>query len=329
MFNQGFPFFPILLIVKVVGTESPSVIGVVAAYRRPQMLVNLLGSLAGATTLRKVIVVDNGSDEETERAAKQAPVPVLYHRPEGNLGCGGGVARGLKLGLQEEGVTHFCMLDDDAESRPGALDILIREMILAEADVAVPLVLTREGFIGWPPGLQEAHPWEVIRRPRITPAEYYKRCGTGPVPFTWAPWPMMAVSARAVRECGCPRDDFWLCAEDLEYSLRITRRHTGVLVPAATCRHLPPASSGGDALGGAHYLRFCLMLQNLSYLCTRLAHGRRSIRHLPGNYLRFMRTFGVNGTSLRDAGLALWHGAVRGKPGGVAGALKERMRDEG
>ncbi len=254
-------------------------------------------------------------------------MPVEYHRPESNLGCGGGVARGLQLGLREPGVAHFCVLDDDAEAAPGAVQALIQGMKSASADVAVPLVLNRDGHITWFPGLQERHAWDVVRQPGLKPEDYVRLCGPMPVPFTWAPWPMIAVSTRAVRECGVPRDDFWLCAEDLEYTLRLTYRRKGVMVPTAACRHLPPASSGGDEIGGPHYLRFCLMLQNLCYLCTRLPHGRRARRHLPGNYRRFMRIFGTNRSTVRDASLSLWRGVVLGRPAGAAGAdgFKQRF----
>jgi hypothetical protein len=199
-------------------------------------------------------------------------------------------------------------------------------MNAASASVAVPLVLNKEGHISWFAGLREPKPWAVIRRPGLTPAEYCRVCGTDPVPFTWAPWPVMAVSAQAVRERGYPRDDFWLCAEDIEYSLRLTYRDRGVLVPTAVCRHLPPAASGGDNVGGAHYMRFCLLLQNLSYITTRLPHARRSVRHLPGNYIRFFCIFGLGRSTVRDAWLTWWRGAVRGKPAGTTGCDGFRQR---
>lgn len=308
-------------------SEPASVIGVVAAYRRPEKLANLLNSLKGEKALTKVIVVDNGFDAETESVCRGASVAVMYYRPESNLGCGGGVARGLALGLKEQAVTHFCLFDDDSEITPGAIAALMEGMRVANAQLAVPLVVNPEGFVGWPPGLQEGKAWSVIRQPRLTPEEYLRQCGAMPVPFTWAPWPTILVSANVVRECGFPRDDFWFSVEDLEYTLRMTYRHRGVLVPSAVCRHLPPPSSGGDEIGGAHYLRFCLLLQNLSYICTRLPHARRALRHLPGNYLRFMRTFGVKGSTIRDSLAAWWRGGMCGKPSGVPGydGFKERF----
>ena len=290
-----------------------------AAYKRPAQLRNLLASLTSAGPVRRVVVVDNGLDAETEAACRQAPVPVLYHRPAANLGCGGGAAQGLKLGLQLAGASHFCLFDDDAEATPGAVEALVQGMVAAQADLAVPLITNAEGYVSWFSGLQEPLAWKTIRRPGLTPKAYLEACGPRPVPFTWACWPALALSARAVTHCGYPRDDFWLCAEDLEYTLRLTYHYRGVMVPTAVCRHLPPPSSGGSDLGGSHYLHACLQVQNLSYICTRLPHARRALRHLPGNYLRLFRIFGFSPAPLRDAFLAAWRGALLGKPGGVAG----------
>jgi hypothetical protein len=61
------------------------------------------------------------------------------------------------------------------------------------------------------------------------------------------------------------------------------------------------------------------MLQNISYISTRLPHARRIFRHLPGNFRRFLRTHGCTPASLRDGWLAWWRGAVRGKPAGTPG----------
>lgn len=306
--------------------EEKPVIGIVAAYKRPDMLRALLDSLQDSILLREVIVVDNGFQEEVAQVCRASPTPARYHRPERNLGCGGGVARGLELGLLEEAVTHFCFFDDDAQATPGAVDSLIRGMQKASAAIGVPLVLNRDGHVAWYAGLQERRAFAVIRRPRLTPEEYRRLAGTTPVPFSWSPWPVMAVSAEAVKRNGFPREDFWLCAEDIEYSLRLTHHSLGVLVPEAVCRHLPPASSGGEEPGGPHYLRFCLLLQNLSYISTRLPHGRRALRYLPINYARFFRIFGMNGSTLRDAWLAWWRGLMRGKPAGIAGCDGFRRR---
>jgi len=308
-------------------SDAISVAGVVAAYKRPEMLRSLLASLQESRYLRKMIVVDNGLDAEMEAICREQSYPVLYHRPECNLGCGGGVARGLQLALQDPAITHFCCFDDDAHATPGALEALMDGMIAAEADLAVPLIIDADGYIGWQAGLQDRLAWKTILRKRLLPEDYRAICGLKPVPFTWAPWTALALTPRVIRECGYPREDFWFCVEDLEFVLRLTYRHRGVMVPSAVCRHVPPPASGGNEVESGHYLRFCLSLQNLAYVSTRLPHGRRILRHLPGNYLRFFRTFGLKPATVRDVWLAWWLGGMRGQPAGIPGfdSFKQRF----
>jgi GT2 family glycosyltransferase len=306
-------------LILLMAADEISVIGVVAAYRRPECLCQLLASLHGSTLLAKVVVVDNGRQEAIAAVCSKAPMPVVYDRPASNLGCGGGVARGLQLALAEGSATHFCLFDDDAEATPGAVDRLVRGMQAASACIAVPLVLNEQDYVSWVPGLENWRAMGVIKRPRLAPADFYRLCGTDPVPFSWSPWPVMALSAAAVREKGYPREDFWVCAEDIEYSLRLTYHSRGVLVPQAVCRHLPPAASSGNELDSGHYLRFCLLLQNVAYLAMRLPHGRRAARHLPAVLFRFLLTFGLKPAVIRDALAAGWRGAIRGKPAGSPG----------
>ncbi len=300
--------------------------GVVAATR-PALLRKLLGSLQEAGPLRKMIVVDNGFNAETETVCREQPFPVLYHRPERNLGCGGGIGCGLRLGLEDPAIDYLCCLDDDAEATPGAMQALIGGMIAADAALAVPLVTDAGGLVSWAPGLLAGQAQKLLRHGRVTPDQYRAACGLGPAPFSWAPGMALALSARVVRECGLPRADFWLCGEDLEYTLRLTYRHRGVMVPAAVCRHLPPPSTGGDYVGSPHYLHSCLMLQNTAYISTRLPHGHRILRNLPGNFARFVHAHGCNPKAFRDAWLAWWRGAVRGKPAGIPGfdGFKNRL----
>src|SRR5882672_1237776 len=92
------------------------VVAVTAAYRRPESLARLLASLSGeAPALARILVVDNGGDlAPVTQAARPGP-PVERLVPGVNLGCGGGVARGLQAALADPAATHFWILDDDVE----------------------------------------------------------------------------------------------------------------------------------------------------------------------------------------------------------------------
>ena len=61
------------------------------------------------------------------------------------------------------------------------------------------------------------------------------------------------------------------------------------------------------------------MLQNNFYTGTRLPHGRRILRHAPGNFGRFLVTNHFSARALAAAWLGGWRGAIRGRPAGVEG----------
>lgn len=305
--------------------SPPVVIAVVATYKRPESLAELLASLSPPSNLvRQVIVVDNAADEATRRVTDQAALPVRYIDPGVNLSCGGGVTRALQEALTDPEATHFWIIDDDAKAFPHAMKELVKGIEETGADAAVPIVVNETGRICWPPGLLERAPLLLVRSD-CTPAQYLETCGPRPIPFSWSPWPSLMVTRSAIERFGFPKDDFWITGEDLEFSLRITQNGKGVLVPLATCAHLPPPGPP-ERMHRQHYIKFCSMLQNISYLALHLKHGRRILRHLPGNYLRFFRTFGLSTASLRDAASAFWWGAIHGKPAGAPGFTKFRER---
>lgn len=300
------------------------VVAIVATHRRPVELARLLGSLENAgPALGGVVVVDNAGDAET--VVENARCGARWLAPGTNLGCGGGLALAEKSALELFGdkLTHLWILDDDAVVHADTLDVLLDEMEHEHADVACPMIANEHGRVGWFPGLLDRAKFRVIREP-LTPPEFVTRCGDGAIPFSWSTGVSLLVTRRAIEGCGPHRGDFWVRGEDLDFSLRLTARHRGIFVPKTSVVHLPPPADQ-PASRAEEYLKHCALLQNLCYLAMRLPHGRRIARTLPGNFLRFFKTW-ASPAALRDAALAVWFGAACGKPAGAPGFDEFRRR---
>jgi len=302
------------------------VVGVVATCGRPAELARLLASLKGAgANFGAVVVADNGNDPATRAAFNASGLRGLCLPQPENWGCGGGLRVAAMAACEhfKNEMTHLWILDDDAVVAPDALDILLHEMERNGADAACPMASDENGRIGWFPGLLDEKKLRAVRDAG-EPAKYIAQCGSEPVPFSWSTGVALLVSQRAIAAAGFHRGDYWVRGEDLDFSLRITHRFKGIFVPSATVRHIPPPVSGATSPQD-EYLKHCAMLQNLCYTSLHLPHGRRIARTIPGNFLRFFKTW-PPARALADAALAFWLGGILAKPAGGEGGQNFRRR---
>jgi GT2 family glycosyltransferase len=297
--------------------KTACVIAITATYRRPTELARLLASLATIPTqLGGAIVIDNGAGEASSSEMQTGPLSIHRIAPGENLGCGGGLRLGEQMALERfPSATHFWILDDDAVVEPATLSQLLGAMATEKADAAHPLVVAPDGSLGWFPGLLDRKKFRTIKK-RQTPDEFVAQCGDAPIPFSWSQGIALLVTRSIVDRVGFHRDDFWVRGEDLEFSLRITAIARGIYVPAARVAHLPPSALGTDA-GDSEYAKHRAMLQNLAYTAVRLPHGRRLVRTLPGNWLRFLRTWPRSLRTVKDLIDVAWLGALLGRPAGA------------
>lgn len=289
------------------------VIGVVATWQRPALMRRLLLSLhEQGPALTAIVVVDNGGTQAHAadlRAA--APVPLIWVSAESNLGTGGGIARGLAEALQQGEATHFWIMDDDMVATPGVLSLMLQAMQRAAAAAVSSLLVNAQGRIAWFPGPLPQPAWTAIRK-NLTPEEFRARGGTAPLRWNWSIWASLVVTRAAVECIGLPNARLWYQGADIEYTLRLSARFPTVLAPAAICHHLIPPTTAAELLS-----KSLLSLQNGAYTAVRLRHGRRTLRHLPGNHFRYWRAGRFSLRALAESISAFWRGAVLGRSTGA------------
>ncbi len=286
-------------------------VAVIPAYGRPDLLRQALDSLATERpALAGAIVVNNGRDAATARAARAAAVPVTVVEPACNLGTAGGIAAGMQAVLELPAATHAWILDDDSVAEPGALAAMLAAMAETGAEAAAPLIADARGEVRWVPCRLPGAERRFLRE-GPDQARWIARLGAAPRPWPWTIWASVVISRRAIAATGFPRLELWSQFSDIEYTLRVTARFRAVLAPRALCRHLPP-ETGGAGFDAKLYAA----LQNGNYTGLRLPHARRALRHLPGQHFRYLRHYGFRPAAWWRAAGAFWEGAVLGRPSG-------------
>jgi GT2 family glycosyltransferase len=300
------------------------VVAVIATFRRPKEVARLLAALElSSEPLHGIVVVDNSGDATTRDRVERSVIPHRYENAGENLGCGGGLKRAEETAMREfPDLTHIWILDDDTVPEPNTLSTLLDAMQLSSAGAACPIASDAEGNLNWFPGLLDRRRFDILRI-SATPGEFLAQGGSAPGAFSWATGVALLVARHALENAGLHRDDFWVRGEDLDFSLRITAHVSGVFIPSAHLAHLPPG--GGRVVDDfPERMKHAAMLQNCAYLMARTSHGRRLLRHWPGNAWRHLRRFGLS--SIGDVFTALRLGALSGKPAGSPTADHFRRR---
>jgi len=105
---------------------------VIPAYREAQVLSGVIEQLR--RIVPRIVVVDDGSKDDTGRAALAAGATVLTHLV--NLGQGAALQTGITYALQQ-GAEYIFTFDADGQHAPESLAVLAEKMSATGADVVL------------------------------------------------------------------------------------------------------------------------------------------------------------------------------------------------
>jgi hypothetical protein len=340
----------------------PSIVAAIVTHKRPAELRRLLKGLAASELpLTGCVISDHAPDGLTHGLARATPWETVVLEDPSNPGPGAGWANAARQALvQFPDLEALWYLDDDVVISATDLGLLWQEMERGQAGAIAPLLEGADEHLWAFPEPVDRVARQKIREAR-TAGEARKLLGAEPLPFCWCTGACFLVSRTALDSTPLHRTDFWMLGEDLEYSMRIAAKNRAVFTCLVAVPHLPPKNIKEDLtqrtqrgretnaemeaydlesaadhpsniqhptskINQASYLKFCSLLQNLSYLSFHAEESRHMKSYLPGNFRRFLRTHGLRWQTLQDALSCLWHGAVRGRPaGGRAGhSLRQR-----
>jgi GT2 family glycosyltransferase len=105
--------------------SSPNIVVILLTYKQREKTLACLSDLVANTGVAfRVLVWDNGSQDDTIAAVNQEFSNVLTHYSESNLGVAGGRNASAGLAIHELGATHILFLDNDILVEPNFVNEL-------------------------------------------------------------------------------------------------------------------------------------------------------------------------------------------------------------
>ena len=245
--------------------EAPLVYCIVLNWNGWKDTLDCLDSLAKQRYERlKVIVVDNGSTDESVDEISQAFPSVWLIRNGANLGFAGGNNVGIRMAL-DEGADFIWLLNNDTLVPPDTAEKLVAKALQVPKAGEVGSVLYHmnepDTVQAW--GGATLSPWNLYRPELVTaPRKFMKN--------TALMGASVLLRRETLREVGLLDDSYFMDFEDSDLSFRIQKAGWGLVVAEDT-RIL---HKGGASFQGQNLKR--IRFSTASYLRFVQRHGRLS-----------------------------------------------------
>lgn len=245
--------------------ETGVVCAVVVTFNRKDLLRECLQALLKQTLpVGRILVVNNVSTDGTlEMLAAEFP-PLRYPQIEvSTLSANSGGAGGFHEGVKQAaaiGADWIWLMDDDTIAQPTALEQLFAARSRFPAGKQPDLLASK---VEWTDGSLHAMNvnWVNQRDPEAT----FHAAAAQTFPIRSATFVSLLFHRRFVEEFGLPIFDYFIWADDVEFSGRILRENLGVAVPASVVIHKTIRNHGSTDPGP----RFYYHVRNGVWMLTR------------------------------------------------------------
>jgi rhamnopyranosyl-N-acetylglucosaminyl-diphospho-decaprenol beta-1,3/1,4-galactofuranosyltransferase len=237
--------------------QRPVVACAVVTRDRRELLRECLSAIAAQTVqVASVVVVDNASSDGTpEMVRSEFPDATLVALSE-NVGGAGGFHAAIERAHASD-PDWVWVMDDDTIARPDTLERLLAAP-WREAGLREPALLASR--VDWSDGAP--HPMNTPILRRRDGDGLVAAAGAGLLPLRATTFVSLLVSGRAIDRHGLPRREFFLQADDVEFTARILRAGTGYLVPDSVVEHRTATAHtfADDPFRFYHHLRNTLFM---------------------------------------------------------------------
>lgn len=229
---------------------------VVVTYNRKELLLKNIECLLNQTMKEKldILIFDNASTDGTKDAINSYidEDKIKYFNTGSNLGGAGGFSYGIKLAT-EMGYGSLWILDDDTLPTPTAFAELRKKdaELGDEYGFLSSKVLWKDGSI-CTMNIQKETKWK-----RMKEFETEK-------PIQYASFVSLFLRTSTVEEYGLPFKEFFIWADDWEYTRRISKNRKCYFIPSSVVNHWCGSNVGADIVSAPadRIKRFNYMYRN-------------------------------------------------------------------
>lgn len=204
------------------------VAAIVVTYNRKNMLLECIDHIKKQSISCDIIVIDNASTDGTKDELSEhiADKSIIYFNTGKNVGGAGGFQFGLKKAY-ELGYKYFWLMDDDTYVNEDALKGLLDTDSKLHGNY---------GFLSsvayWKDGsLCKMNRQHINLRHRVTQVPEKE------IELLMASFVSFFTKRDIIEDIGLPIKEFFIWADDLEYSRRISKKYPCYLVPQSTVVH--------------------------------------------------------------------------------------------
>lgn len=212
------------------------VAAIVVTYNRKALLAKCIEKLQAQTKSLDILIIDNASTDGTEYLFDKEIENIYYYNTGSNLGGAGGFNYGIKKAV-EQGYDYLWILDDDTLPTPTALEELLRkdEELNGEYGFLSSKVLWKDNNI-CTMNIQKQTKWNKLKNFDDESSIQY------------ASFVSLFIKATKVREVGLPYKEFFIWADDWEYTRRISKTEKCYYVPKSIVHHWCNSNVGANII---------------------------------------------------------------------------------
>lgn len=248
-------------------SEEPSVVVILVNWNGYPFTSQCLRSLAGVIYPNfNIIVVDNGSSDDSLSRLKKENPRCIYLKSAENLGFAGGNNLGIEYALKK-GYDYIMLLNNDTEVAPDFLSRLVNVMVEnreKRLGVVQPLIMyNHDRSMIWSAGGKfrkatgDSH--TLLERSVLNDTDVSEG-----YPVDWITGCCMLLTADCIRATGLLNPSYFAYYEDVDWSLRIRDNgYSLYVVPTAKIFHEAGSSSKKpNAEGTLHPIVFYYTSRN-------------------------------------------------------------------